>query len=147
MPRLRVRVQLARRTHQQDERPGSAVALAPCGAARPAGSATRVLGFSADVDPAARISRSLQHLCATVLPGAGVPAQVVMEVLGHSQIPLRMNTYSDVLSGWRTSYGTFGSRCTGLRWLSMWLSASGRVAWPNGWGDGLDQVAEFKSVV
>lgn len=29
--------------------------------------------------------------------GEGVPARVVMELLGHSQISLTMNTYSDVL--------------------------------------------------
>ncbi len=39
----------------------------------------------------------LRHSCATVLAGAGVPARVVMELLGHSQISLTMNTYSHVL--------------------------------------------------
>lgn len=40
----------------------------------------------------------LRHSCATVLTGAGVPPRVVMEILGHSQISLTMNTYSHVLS-------------------------------------------------
>lgn len=39
----------------------------------------------------------LRHSCATVLARQGVPARVVMELLGHSQISLTMNTYSHVL--------------------------------------------------
>lgn len=39
----------------------------------------------------------LRHSTATVLMGEGVPARVVMELLGHSQISLTMNTYSHVL--------------------------------------------------
>jgi integrase len=39
----------------------------------------------------------LRHSCATVLAAQGVPARVVMELLGHSQISLTMNTYSHVL--------------------------------------------------
>jgi integrase len=39
----------------------------------------------------------LRHTCATLLLVQGVPARVVMETLGHSQISLTMNTYSHVL--------------------------------------------------
>jgi site-specific recombinase XerD len=39
----------------------------------------------------------LRHSCATVLLAQGVPARVVMEILGHSQISVTMNTYSHVL--------------------------------------------------
>jgi integrase len=39
----------------------------------------------------------LRHSCATVLLAQGVPARVVMEILGHSQISLTMNTYSHVM--------------------------------------------------
>lgn len=39
----------------------------------------------------------LRHSCATVLLAQGVPARVVMEMLGHSQISLTMNTYTHVL--------------------------------------------------
>ncbi len=39
----------------------------------------------------------LRHSCATLLLAAGVPARVVMDILGHSQIGLTMNTYSHVL--------------------------------------------------
>jgi integrase len=39
----------------------------------------------------------LRHSCATVLLGQHVPARVVMEILGHSQISVTMNTYSHVL--------------------------------------------------
>jgi site-specific recombinase XerD len=41
-----------------------------------------------------RISR---HCCASLLLAQGVPARVVMEILGHSQIALTMNTYSHVV--------------------------------------------------
>jgi integrase len=39
----------------------------------------------------------LRHSCATLLLVQGVPARVVMEILGHSQIGLTMNTYTHVL--------------------------------------------------
>jgi integrase len=41
----------------------------------------------------------MRHLCASLLLAKGVPARVVMEILGHSQISLTMNTYSHVLPG------------------------------------------------
>jgi integrase len=39
----------------------------------------------------------LRHSCATFLIAQGVHPRVVMEILGHSQISLTMNTYSHVL--------------------------------------------------
>ncbi len=39
----------------------------------------------------------LRHSCATLLLVQGVPARVVMEILGHSQIGLTMNTYTHVI--------------------------------------------------
>jgi integrase len=39
----------------------------------------------------------LRHSCATLMLAQGVPARVVMDVLGHSQIALTMNTYTHVL--------------------------------------------------
>jgi len=39
----------------------------------------------------------LRHSCATLLLVQGVPARVVMEILGHSSIALTMNTYSHVM--------------------------------------------------
>ncbi len=39
----------------------------------------------------------LRHSCATLLLAQGVPARTIMEILGHSQISLTMNTYSHVL--------------------------------------------------
>ncbi len=39
----------------------------------------------------------LRHSCASLLLAQGVPARVVMEILGHSQIALTMNTYSHVM--------------------------------------------------
>ena len=40
----------------------------------------------------------LRHTCATMLMVQGVPAKVVMETLGHSQISLTLDTYSHVSS-------------------------------------------------
>jgi integrase len=39
----------------------------------------------------------LRHSCATLLLAQGVNPRVVMEVLGHSQVSLTLNTYSHVL--------------------------------------------------
>jgi integrase len=39
----------------------------------------------------------LRHACASLLLAQGVPARVVMETLGHSQISLTLNTYSHVI--------------------------------------------------
>lgn len=46
--------------------------------------------------PVIRI-HDLRHTCATLLLVQGVPARVVMEILGHSQIALTLDTYSHVL--------------------------------------------------
>ena len=39
----------------------------------------------------------LRHGCATLLLAAGVPARAIMEVLGHSEIGVTMDTYAHVL--------------------------------------------------
>jgi len=39
----------------------------------------------------------LRHACASLLLAQGVPARVVMETLGHSQIALTLNTYPHVI--------------------------------------------------
>ena len=39
----------------------------------------------------------LRHCCASLLLAQNVPARVVKEQLGHSQISLTMNTYSHVM--------------------------------------------------
>ncbi len=41
--------------------------------------------------------RDLRHSAASLLLAQGVPARVVMETLGHSQISLTLNTYSHVI--------------------------------------------------
>jgi integrase len=41
----------------------------------------------------------LRHSCASLLLAQNVAPRVVMEILGHSQIALTMNTYSHVLPG------------------------------------------------
>jgi integrase len=46
---------------------------------------------------APRRFHDLRHSCATLLLVQGVSPRVVMEVLGHSQIGLTMNTYSHVI--------------------------------------------------
>lgn len=43
----------------------------------------------------------LRHCCATLLLAQGVPARVVMEILGHSQISLTLDTYSHVIPALR----------------------------------------------
>ena len=44
----------------------------------------------------------LRHACASLLLAQGVPARVVMDVLGHSQVSLTLNTYSHVVPSLRT---------------------------------------------
>jgi integrase len=39
----------------------------------------------------------LRHGCATVLISQGVHPRIVMEIMGHSQISVTMNTYGHVL--------------------------------------------------
>jgi len=39
----------------------------------------------------------LRHSCATLLLAQGVPARVVMEILGHSQVGITMNTCTHVI--------------------------------------------------
>jgi integrase len=46
---------------------------------------------------AQRRFHDLRHSCATLLLVQGVSPRVVMDVLGHSQISLTMNTYSHVI--------------------------------------------------
>jgi integrase len=46
-----------------------------------------------------RTVSDLRHSCATLLLVQNVAPRVVMEILGHSQISLTMNTYSHVLPG------------------------------------------------
>ena len=43
----------------------------------------------------------LRHSCATMLLVQGVPARVVMDILGHSEISLTMDTYTHVVPGLR----------------------------------------------
>jgi len=40
----------------------------------------------------------LRHGCATFMMAAGIPARTIMEVLGHSEIGVTMNTYRHVLA-------------------------------------------------
>jgi integrase len=39
----------------------------------------------------------LRHACASLLLAEGVNPRVVMEILGHSQVSLTLNTYSHVI--------------------------------------------------
>ena len=65
--------------------------LDPTGVTR---SIHRVLD-SAQLDQ--RRLHDLRHSCATLLLAQHVPARVVMEILGHSQISTTMNTYTHVI--------------------------------------------------
>lgn len=44
----------------------------------------------------------LRHSCASLLLSQGVPARTIMEILGHSQINLTMNTYAHVMPEMKT---------------------------------------------
>lgn len=50
-----------------------------------------------DADLPARRFHDLRHSCATLLLVQGVSPRVVMEILGHSDISMTLNTYSHVL--------------------------------------------------
>src|ERR1700716_1176789 len=57
----------------------------------------------------------LRHSCATLLLVQGVSPRVVMEVLGHSEVGMTLNTYSHVISaaaarGCGQDGGDLGSR-------------------------------------
>jgi integrase len=39
----------------------------------------------------------LRHTCASLLLAQGVPPRVVMDVLGHSQLSITMDSYSHVM--------------------------------------------------
>lgn len=41
----------------------------------------------------------LRHTCATLLLSRGVSPRMVMDILGHSQIAVTMNTYGHVIPG------------------------------------------------
>ncbi|WP_254151229.1 tyrosine-type recombinase/integrase [Candidatus Chloroploca mongolica] len=47
--------------------------------------------------PATIRFHDLRHSCATFLIAQGVHPRVVMEILGHSQISITMNTYGHVM--------------------------------------------------
>jgi integrase len=51
----------------------------------------------------------LRHSCATLLLAQGVHPRIVMDLLGHSQIGLTMNTYSHVIPAMQT------------RWQTVWM--------------------------
>jgi len=44
-----------------------------------------------------RHNHDMRHGCATFLLAQGVPARAIMEVLGHGEIGVTMNTYAHVL--------------------------------------------------
>ncbi len=39
----------------------------------------------------------MRHTCASLLLAQGIPPRVVMEILGHSQISITMETYAHVM--------------------------------------------------
>jgi integrase len=59
---------------------------------------TEIVGDDGTVRLAPQVRlHDLRHTAATLLLAQGVPARVLMEVLGHSQIGITMNTYSHVM--------------------------------------------------
>lgn len=54
--------------------------------------------IAAKIEPLSKIRfHDLRHSAATLLLAQGIPARVVMDILGHSQINLTLGTYSHVL--------------------------------------------------
>ncbi len=60
----------------------------------------KVAGGSSELIAATGVRRirfhDLRHTCASLLLAQGVPARVVMDVLGHSQMAITMDLYSHV---------------------------------------------------
>ncbi|HEV2108522.1 MAG TPA: site-specific integrase [Thermomicrobiales bacterium] len=57
----------------------------------------RLQRLLADAELPRQRFHDLRHCCASLLLAQGVPPRVVMEILGHSQISLTMDTYSHVM--------------------------------------------------
>jgi hypothetical protein len=55
----------------------------------------------------------LRHGCATLLLAQGVPARAIMDVLGHAEIGVTMNTYAHVLPVLRQRRPTPSTSCSG----------------------------------
>jgi integrase len=60
----------------------------------------------------------LRHGCATFMMAAGVPARTIMEVVGHSEIGVTMNTYTHVLAQLREDAADAIDRVLGA-WLGL----------------------------
>ncbi|MGW4291675.1 tyrosine-type recombinase/integrase [Micromonospora chersina] len=78
--------------HRNDTRAFKALLVAAnvrCEEVTTEGGSTRLL-------PKVRL-HDLRHTAATLLLAQGVPARVLMELLGHSQIGVTMNIYSHVM--------------------------------------------------
>ena len=57
----------------------------------------------------------LRHSCASLLGALGVPVRVVMELLGHSNINLTLNTYSHVFGSAQREAADAMDRALGRR--------------------------------
>jgi integrase len=65
---------------------------------RPNNSRHWVMSRTTDVSGVPRAGlAALRHGCASFLLASGIPARAIMEVLGHSEIGVTMNTYAHVL--------------------------------------------------
>jgi integrase len=62
----------------------------------------------------------LRHTCATLLLAQGVHPRLVMEILGHSQIAVTMNTYSHVIPAVKQKTADQMDNILN-RWLPQWL--------------------------
>ncbi|MFZ0178990.1 MAG: tyrosine-type recombinase/integrase, partial [Candidatus Dormiibacterota bacterium] len=81
---------------------GNLVFSTPCGGALDGTQVTKHLQqLARAADIRGLRFHDLRHTCATLLLGQQVPARVVMELLGHSQISLTMNLYSHVIPALR----------------------------------------------
>jgi hypothetical protein len=68
----------------------------------------------------------LRHSCASLLLVQGVPARVVMETLGHSNISITMDTYTHALPELQRQAADAMDRALGDRSLERWTPVSRR---------------------
>jgi integrase len=106
LPSVTARVLAAHRERQQMERDAAGLAWQDSGLVftTPTGTVVDPRNLARQLDALteqAGVRRirlhDLRHTCASILLAQRVPARVVMEILGHSQLGITMNLYSHVM--------------------------------------------------
>ena len=80
----------------------------------------------------------MRHGCATFLLAKGVPDRVIMEVLGHAEIGVTMNTYAHVLPVLRQEAADAIDELFGALRERLWLLARSARRWRPVIPDGLE---------